>query len=289
MTPFRPTRLPLAALAALAALAGCAAPQPTTATRAAHVDVMPDSHVPDFARLPYQPLSRAAVVAIALREWRLFSQPVDDDPPGTRPPPLPDEKPERWEGLWQRVGEYWWLGLDAGSPESGWTGMHDANGNVFAADRDGYYAWSAAFVSYVFRIAGAGNGFPYSAAHSDYIDDAAERARGETSSWDITAERPEVYAPQPGDLICEGRGKSGKLRFDDLPAGRFPGHCDIVVAAAPAQISVIGGNVDDAVTMKHIPVTDDGKLATPDGTVLDTRYPWMVVLRVLYPPAAPTS
>ena len=46
--------------------------------------------------------------------------------------------------------------------------------------------------------------------------------------------------------------------------------------------------MDDAVTMKHVPVTDDGKLATPDGTVLDTRYPWMVVLRVLYP-AAPTS
>jgi hypothetical protein len=282
----RATR-PLAA-AALAAVAGCAAPSETAPVRSAHVDVLPDSHVPDFARLPYQPLSRAAVVAIALREWRLFSQPVDDDPPGTRPPPEPDEKPERWEGLWQRVGEYWWEGLDAGSPESGWTGMHDASGNAFSAKRDGYYAWSAAFISYVFRIAGAGNRFPYSAAHSDYIDAAAEQAHGQTTAWVITAERPEAYAPQLGDLICEGRGRSGRLRFDDLPAGHFPGHCDIVVAIQPGQISVIGGNVDDAVTMKHVPVTPDGKLATPDGTVLDTRYPWMVVLRVLYP-AAPGS
>ena len=32
--------------------------------------------------------------------------------------------------------------------------------------------------------------------------------------------------------------------------------------------------------MKHVPVTADGKLATPDGQVLDTRYPWMVVLRL---------
>ena len=43
---------------------------------------------------------------------------------------------------------------------------------------------------------------------------------------------------------------------------------------------MVGGNVDDAVTMKHVPVTPDGKLATPDGQVLDTRYPWMVVLRL---------
>jgi hypothetical protein len=55
-----------------------------------------------------------------------------------------------------------------------------------------------------------------------------------------------------------------------------------VVQVAPGQLSVIGGNVDDAVTMKHVPITPDGKLAEPDGTVLDTRYPWMVVLRVLY-------
>jgi hypothetical protein len=48
------------------------------------------------------------------------------------------------------------------------------------------------------------------------------------------------------------------------------------------QISVIGGNVDDAVTLKHVPVTPDGKLADPSGTVLDTRYPWFVVVQVLY-------
>jgi hypothetical protein len=271
------------------ALAACAAPPPQTgAVTGPHVDLQPDAHVPDFARVPYEPMTRAAVVGIALREWRLFDKPVDDDPPGSRPPPEPDQKPERWDGLWQRVGEYWWLGLDAGSPESGWTGKHDANGNVFAAKKDGYYAWSAAFVSYVFRMAGAGNGFPYSAAHSDYIDAAAEQAHGQTQAWVITAERPEVYAPQLGDVICEGRGRSGRLRFDDLPAGHFPAHCDIVVAIAPGQISVVGGNVDDAVTMKHVPVTPDGKLATPDGEVVDTRYPWMVVVRVSYP-AAPVS
>ncbi len=171
--------------------------------------------------------------------------------------------------------------MNAGSPEAGWTGKHDATGAVFPASADGNYAWSAAFVSYVMRIAGAGSRFPYSASHSDYINAAKEAAQGQSDAWLVSAERPEAYAPQPGDLICLGRGSARDLRFDDLPAGHFPGHCDIVVDIATAgQISVVGGNVDDAVTMKHVPVTPDGKLATPDGQVLDTRYPWMVVLRL---------
>jgi hypothetical protein len=266
-------------LAMLAGLAACATPTPPIAL---------DAHDPPFARAPYEPISRASVVAIALREWRLFGAPVDDDPPDTRPTPPPDQKPEREEGLWQRVGEYWWLGMNANSPEAGWTGEHDEHGNIFAANVDGNYAWSAAFISYVMRIAGAAGRFPYSASHFTYINIAKQMATGQASNWVITAERPESYAPQAGDLICLGRGHARTLRYDDLPAAQFPGHCDIVVDTQVAgSIGVIGGNVDDAVTMKHVPVTPDGKLANPDGTVLDTRYPWMVVLRLLV--AAPVS
>lgn len=260
-------------------LAGCAAGR-----RAA---VTADNHTPPFARVPYQPISRQDVVAIALREWRLFGQPIDDDPPGTRPPPAPDQMPEREPGLWQRVGDYWWQGMNAGSPESGWTGKHSGEGHVFPADEDGDYAWSAAFISYVMRIAAAGPRFPYSASHSTYIDIAKQQATGQATGWIITAERPTTYAPRPGDLICAARGASAALTYDDLPAGHFPAHCDIVAGAAPGWIAVLGGNVDDAVTLKHVPVTADGKLATADGRVLDTRYPWMVVLRVLYPEPPP--
>ena len=262
------------ALGCLLLLAGCAA---TPEASGPGVALSSDPHVPPFANGPYEPFSRAAVVAIALREWRLFGSPVDDDPPGTRPEPAPEDKPEREQGLWQRVGEYWWLGMPPGSPESAWTGKHDGRGAEFAAKVDGRYAWSAAFVSYVMRIAGAANRFPYAADHADYINAAAQ---GPGQGWLITAERPESYAPRPGDLICVGRGKSAKLRFDDLPAPRFPSHCDIVVATAPGQLSVIGGNVDDAVTMKHVPTTPEGMIATADGTAVDTRYPWFVVLRV---------
>ncbi|MDQ2801939.1 MAG: DUF2272 domain-containing protein [Pseudomonadota bacterium] len=230
-------------------------------------------------------------MAIALREWRLFGQPIDDEPPDARPPPLPDQKPERAPGLWQRVGEYWWLGMDAGTPKAAWTGEMDEQGVTFPASDDASYAWSAAFISYVMRIAGAGPHFPYSAAHADYINIAKQQKLGQVSGWLVTAERPSDYAPQPGDLICMSRGPGRAVTYDDLPDGHFPAHCDIVVTAAPGVISVIGGNVDDAVTLKHVPVTGDGKLAGPNGRVLDRRYAWMVVLHVLYPepPAVPVS
>lgn len=271
------------ALACLSLVAGCAGPSTKPYAPGAPVAIAPDAHDPPFATMPFEPISREAVVAIALREWRLWGNRVDDDPPGTRPPPQPQDKPERWPGYWQRVGEYWWLGMNAGTLESAWTGKHDASGQVFPARQDANFAWSAAFISYVMRIAGAGDAFPYAEAHSTYIDAAKEMATGQTKGYIITAQRPTEYAPQPGDMICEARGRYGGLTYDDLPVDRFPSHCDIVVAAVPGQLTVVGGNVDDAVTMKHVPTTQDGKLATPDGTVLDTRYPWMVVIRVLYP------
>jgi hypothetical protein len=34
--------------------------------------------------------------------------------------------------------------------------------------------------------------------------------------------------------------------------------------------------------MKHVPVTTTGMLAYPNGQVLDSRYGWFVVLKVLY-------
>ena len=248
-------------------MAACAAPttEPTGPT-----GLTGDSHVPPFARWPYQPFSREAAIQIAYREWRAFGQPVVF--PHTE---LPYDN-ERAEGLWQRVGEYWWLGLPAGAREQGFTGMHDQNGRVFAAQEDGNFAWSAAFVDYVMRTAGAGRRFPYSPTHSDYINAARQ-----SSGWVITALHPSTYAPQRGDLICMSRGNR-RIQYADLPTGRFPGHCDMVVSIRPGSLDVIGGNVENSVSMKHIPVTANGYLGNPDGTIVDPDYAWFVVLRVAY-------
>ena len=271
MRPIAPATIRLGAvLLVLASVAGCAARPPN------------DAHIPPFARLPYERFAREAAVAIALREWRLFDRPVQDAAPGTGPLLALDQKPERLAGLWQRVGEYWWLGPDADAAERDWTGKHDGHGTVFPPDEDGRHAWSAAFISYVMRMAGAGSRFPYSGSHSDYINQARDASLGRVSSPAVRAERPDLYAPRLGDLICYGRGRGRAVRFEDLPAAYFPSHCDIVAGVEPGQLSVVGGNVEDAVAMKHVPTTADGKLAGPDEVPVDTRYPWFVVVRVLY-------
>ncbi|WP_130730738.1 DUF2272 domain-containing protein [Komagataeibacter xylinus] len=244
-----------------------------------------NTHVPDFATRNYEPFNRQDVIAIALREWRLFGQPVSDDDPLLRPEPTtPVVKPERTAGLWQRVGEYWWIGQDPAETESSWDGKHDANGHITDFVHDGYYAWSAAFISYVMRVAGANDRFAYSPNHATYINAAAS---GQEKG--VKARNPARYAPKPGDLICVGRGASKSVRFRDLPTPQgFPAHCGIVVAGphddAPFghEISIIGGNIDDAVALTHVPVGPNGRLTDRNGKSLDPRYPWCVVLQVHY-------
>lgn len=255
--------------AALAGLAGCAARL--------------DAHAPPFANKPYAAFSRAAAIGIAEGEWRYWGSPVVDGPPEDYSPQDPAATPERTNARWQEVGLYWWIGMNAGHPEDRWTGKHDAEGRVFPPAVNGRYAWSAAFISYVMRMAGAGPGFPYAADHARYIDAAWRAAHGEAKDPELLAENPETYPPVPGDLICAGRASASHIAYADLPAPHyFPAHCAIVVATTPQELSVIGGNVDDTVALTHVPLTARGTLLHRDGTIVDPRYDWFVALRVLY-------
>ncbi len=205
-------------------------------------------------------------------EWRLWGMRVDDAG-GAGYVQAAATMGERQPGLWQRVGEYWWEGMKAGEPDAAFTGKHDAAGQVFPVAVNGRYAWSAAFICYVMRIAGAGPEFPYAPDHATYINYAARAARGEIQNPLLMAENPAVYAPRLGDLLCFARGRARGLRFADLPEpGVFPAHCAIVVGGGVREVSVVGGNVDDAVVMEHVPADDAGRVGAP----------WMVVLRVMY-------
>ena len=289
----RTMRRHLAPLLLASALAACAdnpvagtsqptptpGPTPVAQYRTSQGPAAPDAHVPDFATRSFVPFNRQDAIAIALREWRLFGQPVDDDDPELRPDPSgPGVKPERLPGLWERVGEYWWIGQDPYEAEVSWTGKHNVEGTPFNFENDARFAWSAAFISYVMRVAGAGDRFPYSPNHSTYINAAAAGQAGV-----LQAQNPASYAPQLGDLICAGRGVGKSVRFASLPTRNgFPAHCGLVVAKNATQISIIGGNVDDAVTLTHVPVGPTGLLDGPEGASLDGRYAWCAVLQVLY-------
>ena len=263
----------LGLVALIAALAGCA--------------IRPDAHAPPFASKPYAAFSRSAAIGVAEGEWRYWGSPVIDGPADDDPALPPPALQERDNAAWQEVGLYWWIGMNAGHPEDRWTGKHDAAGRVFPRAVNGRYAWSAAFISYVMRMAGAGPHFPYAPDHAHYIDAAWRAAHDATAHGakpsELLAENPETFAPAPGDLICAGRASAAHITYADLPTkGYFPAHCAIVVAAAPSELSVIGGNVDNTVALTHVPLTARGTLLHRDGTIVDPRYDWFVVLRVIY-------
>ncbi len=230
--------------------------------------------IPDFAAKPFEPFNREDAVAIALGEWRLFGSLVED---GTITA-MPREKLERAPGLLERVGEYWWLGLGGRTRQAHWTGKHDETGHVFPPGDDETYAWSAAFISYIMRIAGAGNRFPYAPNHATYVNAAAAGR-----SPILKAQAPERYAPRPGDLLCHGREWAAGLRFSDLPTSYlWPGHCAIVVARRGGMLSIVGGNEDDAVMLSQVVTQADGSLQSvaPPTTAEPTR--WPIVIEVLY-------
>ena len=219
----------LGLLLAAAALSACADPRPqrrqgawvsppSRATCLAQVD---DGQEPPFLRDCFGNFDRASAVAIADDEWRAWGQPVYDADPHDQGPVDPDKKAERQPGSWQRVGLYWWIGMNESNRSAGWTGKHDAAGMIFSPGIDGNFAWSAAFVSFVMRMAGAGAAFPYAESHSDYIDAAVAQTLNQTSQYAIQAEPPDAYAPEIGDIICTGRGRAERLTLCRSPGRAF--------------------------------------------------------------------
>jgi subtilisin family serine protease len=133
-----------------------------------------------------------------------------------------------------------------------------------AADEaiDSRRAWSAAFISWVMRQAGAHDTFRYSSGHTVYCAAAKRNRARSTLENPFWLYRINEYAPQVGDLICTGRQNSG-VGFDNVDDGQFrASHCDIVLAVDAGSLSVVGGNVGDTVGRKIIRTDARGLLQT---------------------------
>lgn len=149
-------------------------------------------------------------------------------------------------GFWQRVGVYWEVGT---------------NLDLDGLDVD--WPWSAAFMSYVMKMAGAEDHFKYSIRHSDYINDAILNANPS-----FVGRRVSEYAPKIGDIVCYSRQNG--VDFDNLP-DRYRSHGDVVCGIKNGYIEVIGGNVINSVTKKNLRVDSDGLLS-------DTNHAWFAII-----------
>jgi hypothetical protein len=117
---------------------------------------------------------------------------------------------------------------------------------------DSYYInepWSAAFISYVMKTAGAGDQFKYAPAHSVYIAESVKN-RKENNDKKFKAYKPNEVKVEVGDLVCYSR-QSGVTY--DSPAG-YKSHCDLITEISGDTAVGIGGNVSDSVSKKNYPL-----------------------------------
>ncbi len=125
--------------------------------------------------------------------------------------------------------------------------------------------WSAAFVSYLYRRAGFGRlEFVFSDTHADYV--AATR-EGTMPLFELLAT---PFVARRGDLVCTVRGSAkaiGAPMIDWIsaqwsPRPFTPMHCDLVVdvSARPGVASVVGGNVEQAVSMREVALDAAGRI-----------------------------
>jgi len=124
---------------------------------------------------------------------------------------------------------------------------------------DNYYinnAWSATFVSYLMRQAGAGDNWKYSALHSDYIQAAKQNRKNNIKTFQ--AFRKNEIPVSVGDLICYPR--TAGVTYDTT--GGYYAHCDIVTNIDPGTATAVGGNVSDSVKESFYKLDSNNKVIT---------------------------
>ena len=213
--------------------------------------------------LPYPPSAAERVIRIAVAEWRDWGAPVRDAF-ASGPEEVGEQGAETQPANFPRVLAYWravpvdhgaipdnrlrYVWALAGHPMGLWTQP----------------AWSAAFVSWVFRSAGVDEReFPPSATHAFYLDALIADARAFPGRAPFVPHAPEDYAPRPGDLVCRDRSRAPLRHWTErLAETGIPRemHCDIVVGIGEGTVEAIGGNVADAVTLSRFPTAPDGRL-----------------------------
>lgn len=196
---------------------------------------------------------------------------------------------------WRKVASYWIESGTGGSAECAYAASSPyplPGCRSFVVDK----AWSAAFVSWVMRKAGL-PGFRYSASHIDYV----RQAYRDPALSPYLVQAPQAAKPVPGDMLCYVRMDSRIFGFSQLAtllslpdASGLAMHCDIVVGNDHATAWLVGGNVQQAVTLRMLPLDARGYLSMlPMRTLADppcspnapancnaNRQDWAVMLKL---------
>lgn len=173
--------------------------------------------------------------------------------------------------VYQRVGHYW-SELAKTHPYGSWAGYNGKSGVKFNAAgkvmSNNNQPWSAAFISFVMREAGAGTHFSYAPSHSVYIVKALGEAKKAAPNGKFVARRHKEYTPRLGDLIACERLPAEDPNFDTyvtyVGASKYQAHCDVVVDVQDKYVITIGGNVSNSVKTKRWPLDAQKRIGNHD-------------------------
>jgi hypothetical protein len=178
-----------------------------------------------FLRKPVS-AAKEAFISAAVKEWLRFDR---------------GNKLEYEDPQYRYIGEYWQkIGLNLGG-----------------RDRD--QPWSAAFISFVARVAGYSD-FKFAPAHATYIYDAVDKRRSNLTTAPFWGFELGEHKPQLGDLVCRARADTHIDSMASLPGGGFKSHCDIVVEIRDSEVRTLGGNVGHSVSITSYPLDNNGFL-----------------------------
>lgn len=176
------------------------------------------------------------IVAIAKKEWQRWND-------GGR-------KKERQAEFLPIVQDYWKTGTNISFTKSQLSSI------AFQIK----HPWSAAFISWVMRKAGAGNNFRYSAAHWRYTCSAKKNKINNNDNpfkaYPVGAVKPEI-----GDIVCKRRSLS-TANYKNICRGHKT-HGDIIVLTGKSKIQTIGGNLSDSVSIKQVALNEKGLINDP--------------------------
>ena len=139
------------------------------------------------------------------------------------------------------------------------------------------HPWSAAFISWIMKTAGAAK-FKTSPAHRVYVADAKHNRENLVVDNPFWAYEIGEVKPEVGDLVCERRCTTAQYQsstqrpkkcatfqtIDDIDANgkqiEWRTHCDIVTKVRKTSIDAIGGNVQLRVFKKRLALDPNGFL-----------------------------
>ncbi|HKE26046.1 MAG TPA: DUF2272 domain-containing protein [Bryobacteraceae bacterium] len=172
---------------------------------------------------------RQKIVAVAEREWRNWGQGTLRE---TAPAATPLLSTYYRQGVRQSPA-------DSQLQDRSWQARHP---------------WSAVFVSYVMREAGAADSFGYSPSHTGYVA-VAKKASARHDATRVQAFRIDQVSLEPGDVVCHDRvvsgGKCAGTNFDNVES-LGSSHGEIVVEVHPGYAVTVGGNTSQEFPKKGL-------------------------------------